>query len=200
MRFRIGPVPDDMSFSPAKGEWRKLAEPTFGVLMLLAIPVSLTVTAAVLSAWTALARIHGVEDAGQFVITPTTLLVGVLALAALATVHELAHAAALPGFGLSSATVVGFWPGKLTPYVSYEGELARNRYVLTGLTPFLLLSVLPLLIGLAFAWMPLWLVMLSSLNAFVSSGDLIGVGLLLWQAPREAVVRSKGLQTWWRIP
>lgn len=198
MRFRIGPVPDDMSFSPAEGEWRKLAEPTFGVLMLLAIPVSVSVTAAVLFAWTALARVHGVEDAGQFVITPTTLLVGVFALAALATVHELAHAAALPGFGLSSATVVGFWPQKLTPYVSYEGELARNRYAFAGLAPFLLLSGLPLLAGLMLGLMPPWLVMLSTLNAFVSSGDLIGVGLLLWQTPRDAVVRSKGLQTWWR--
>lgn len=198
MRFRIGPVPDDPGFDPAEGEWRKLTEPTFGVLMLRAISISVTVTAAVLSAWTALARVHGVEDAGQFVITPTTLLVGAFALAALAAVHELAHAAALPGLGLSSATVVGFWPGKLTPYVSYEGELPRNRYVSTGLTPFVLLSVLPLLIGLVFAWMPPWLVMLSTLNAFVSSGDLIGVGLLLWQTPREAVVRSKGLQTWWR--
>ena len=50
-------------------------------------------------------------------------------------------AAALPAAGLSAATTLGFWPKMLTPYVSYGGESPRNRHILVGVTPFLVLSI-----------------------------------------------------------
>ncbi len=198
MRFRVGPVPDNPGFQPDQHSWRKVKEPSFGVLMLLALPVAALMVAGMLAAWAAVARAAGTDEPVQFSITPATLLYSLAALAALVVVHELAHMLALPRFGSTSATVAGFWPSKLTPYVSYEGELARNRYIAAGLTPFVLLSLVPLLVGALFAWTPAWLVALSTVNAFASSGDLINAALLAFQVPRRAVVRSKGLETWWR--
>jgi hypothetical protein len=148
--------------------------------------------------WVLLARVHGLDDPVQITLTPRTMLRSVAAPAALVVAHELVHVAALPGCGLTSATTVGFWPRKLTPYVSYEGELSRNRAIVVGLMPLLWLSAVPMLVALLFAWMPLWLVVLSTLNAFFSSGDLIGAVLLVTQTTRSAVVRKKGLETWWR--
>jgi hypothetical protein len=109
-----------------------------------------------------------------------------VALIGLVVVHELLHPVSLPGCGLTSATIAGVWPQKLTPYVFYEGELSRNRHILVDLMPFLLLSVVPLFAGLLFAWMPPWLVLLSAINTFASSGDFIASALLVWQTPSSA--------------
>jgi hypothetical protein len=198
MKLRLGPLPDDPGFWPEQGDWHKLKEPEFGRLMLLSLPVSGLMGAGMLLAWSALARAHSIEGRGTVMVTPTAILVALAALAALAVAHELTHALALPGLGLTPATTIGLWLQKLTPYVSYAGELTRNRFAAVGSMPFLVLSVVPLLVGGLSGWMPAWVVALSSVNAFLSSGDLIGTALLLAQAPRAAIVRSKGLETWWR--
>ena len=200
MRFRIGPLPDDPGFRPEQGGWRKLKEPSFGLLLLLAFPTSALTAAGVLFVWVLLVRVRGLYGPVQVVIAPWTLLGAFAALVALVVAHELAHAVVLPRGGLTSATTLGFWPQTVTPYVSYQGELSRNRFLLVGLMPLLLWSAAPLVIGLLFAWIPLWMVLLSTVNALVSSADLIGAVLLLSQTPRSAVVRNKGLATWWRVP
>lgn len=196
MRFHVGPVPDDPDFRPDGPDWRKIREPSFGVLMLLALPTSVLLAAGMLAAWAAVAGVS--SESSQVVIGLGTMVFLVAAIVALVAVHELTHAFALPKCGLTSATVAGFWPQKLTPYVSHEGELSRGRYIAVGLSPFVLLSLVPLFVGALFAWAPTWLVALSTLNAFAASGDLIGGALLAYQTPRGAVVRSKGLETWWR--
>ena len=198
MRLLIGPIPEAEGFHPKRRGWTKLKEPSFNMLMLLSIPTALLIAVGILFAWVALARVHGIEELIQIVFTPGTLLSSIAAFVGLIVGHEMVHLVALPKCGLTSATVVGFWPQKVTPYVSHEGELSRNRYVLIGLMPLLLLSVVPLLIGLLFASMPLWLVVLSIINGFISAGDIINVILLVSQTPRSAIVRSKGLETWWR--
>jgi hypothetical protein len=197
--FRLGPVPDDVGFCPEeRGGWRRLREPSFGALLLLAVPVALLLASGLLAAWAGAARLHGADAGAQVTLSPGALLLSLVGLVALAAVHELAHAAALPLRRGESATIVGLWPEKLTPYVSYQGALPRNRYLLVGLTPFLLLTGAPLLVGLLLGYRPPWLVAASVVNAFISSGDLIGAALLAWQTPRSAQVRSKGLETWWR--
>jgi hypothetical protein len=158
MRLRIGPPPDSTDFSPQKGGWSKLKEPSFNVFMLFALPASVLLTGGVLALWAALARAHEIDAAGQVSITPRTLLVFMVALISLVVVHELLHAVSLPGCGLTSATIA----------------------------------------GLLFAWMPPWLVLLSAINTFASSGDLIAAALLVWQTPSSATVRNKGIETWWR--
>ena len=198
MRLRFGPVPDDPGFAPEDGDWARLKEPSFGKMMLMAIPLSFALAAGIAQAWGAVARVRGIEGEFSGVVTLSTALSYLLAFAALLLVHELAHAVTLPGGGLNAATTLGFWPKTLTPYVSYEGELPRNRHILAGLTPFLVLSVVPIIIGLRFSVAPPWAAALGVINAFGASGDLVGVGLLAFQVPSSALVRNKGLETWWR--
>ncbi len=200
MNLHIGPVPDDEQFRPEEATWHKLTTPSFRLLMLLSLPLSLITATGVLSVWAAIARAHGLEGNAQIVVTPSTLLTSLALVAALVLVHELLHVAALPQCGFTSGTVVGFWPEKLAPYVAYQGELPRWRFIVSGLMPLLALSGLPLLIGALSGWMPSWLVLLSAVNAFVSSGDLINTVLLVSQTPPSAVVRNKALETWWRLP
>ena len=60
--------------------------------------------------------------------------------------------------------------------------------------------MVPILIGLAFGWMPPGLVLLSMVNGFLSAADVIGAILLVLQTDRSAILRKKGLETWWRTP
>lgn len=200
MRFRLGPLPDDPTFRPEQGGWLKLGEPSFRLLMLLALPASVLIGGGVLLAWVPLVRVHGIDGPMRLVLTPWSLLGPLAALVALVVAHELAHAIVLPRGGFTPATILGFWPQTVTPYVFYQGELSRNRHLLVTLMPLLLLSAVPLLVGLLFGWIPLWGVLLSVVNAGVSAGDVIGAVLLLAQTPRSAVVRNQGLATWWRGP
>lgn len=200
MRLRIGPVPDDPAFHPEEGGWRKLKTPSFRVLMLLSLPLSLLAAIGVLFLWAVVAAAHGIDADVQVEFSPGTLLVSLAAATALVVVHELLHAAALPRCGLTSGTLVGFWPKKLAPYVAYQGALPHYRFILLGLMPLLLLSGLPVLVGMLLGWMPWWVVLLSTVNAFISSGDVINTVVLVWQTPPSAIVRNKGLETWWRLP
>jgi hypothetical protein len=200
MRLLVGPVPDDPEFHPQQGGWRKLKTPSFRLLMLISLPLSVLTATGVLFVWAAVAGAHGIDTDVPVVVTPRTLLVSVAALAALVLVHELLHAAVLPRCGFTSGTIVGFWPAKFAPYVAYQGELARYRFVVSGLMPLLILSGLPILVGVLFGWMPWWVVLLSAVNAFMSSGDLINTVVLLSQTPASAIVRNKCLETWWRLP
>jgi hypothetical protein len=200
MRLRVGPVPDDPEFHPEEGGWRRLKTPSFRLLMLLSLPLSVLAASGVLFVWAAVAAAHGIDANVPVAVTPSSLLVSVAAAMALAVVHELLHAAVLPRCGLTSGTIVGFWPRKLAPYVAYQGELPRYRFILLGLMPLLLLSGLPVVVGMLCAWMPWRVALLGAVNAFISSGDLINTVLLVWQTPPSAIVRNKRLETWWRLP
>jgi hypothetical protein len=200
LRLRWGPVPDDTDFTPEHGGWTKLKEPTFGWMLVVALPVSIVLVAGMSLAWGMVARVRGIAGGSTVVVTPVTALLSLLAVGALILTHELAHAAALPSGGLTAATTFGFWPKAATPYVCYAGELSRNRQIVVGMTPFLVLSVVPIMVGLCFSIAPFWLVVLSAVNAFGASGDLIGAGLIALQVPASGVVRNRGLDTWWRRP
>jgi hypothetical protein len=198
MKLRFGPVPDDPDFTPGHDGWVRLKEPTFGWMLVMALPVSIVLVAGISQAWSAVARARGIGGASTVVVTPVTALLSLLAVAGLILAHELLHATALPAGGLTPSTTLGFWPTAATPYVCYEGELSRNRQIAVGIAPFLVLSVVPILVGLCFSVAPFWLVALSAVNAFGASGDLIGTVLIALQVPASGRVRNKGLETWWR--
>ena len=198
MNVRLGPVPSDPTFQPEHGPWRRLKEPSFGRMLLLSVPLAALMTAGMLLAWGAVARAHGVVAGGDIVLGPAQLIASLASVATLIVAHELAHAASLPGLGLTPATTLGFWPKAVTPYVTYHGELPRNRHVAVGVMPFLVLSAAPLLIAALTGWMPGWFVALSTLNALFSSGDLIGAAHLIAHTPPSSIVRSQGLETWWQ--
>lgn len=200
MRFRIGSVPDDVEFNPEVGAWTRLKEPGFGWMMLMVLPVSALLVAALSFAWTAVLRIHGGPAVMEGVVTPAVAGLLVLGCVAIILVHEAIHVLSLPHFGLTRATTLGLWLKTLTPYVSYEGETSRSRQIAVGLAPFVALSVAPLVIGAVLGWAPLWVVAVGVLNGLGASADLVGVALVLWQIPRRGRVRSKGLATWWRAP
>jgi hypothetical protein len=200
VRFRLGSVPDDAKFDPAGAGWVRLNEPRFGWMMLMVLPVSVLLVCALSALWALVLRMHGAPSALEGVVTPAVAGLFLLGCAAIIVGHEVIHVLALPGLGLTAEAVLGFWPQTLTPYVAYEGETSWARQIVVGLAPLLALSIAPLLVGVMFGWAPLWVVATSLLNGLGASADVVGVALVIWQVPRSARVRSKGLATWWRLP
>ena len=119
------------------------------------------------------------------------------ALFSLLPLHELLHALAHPDFGMSRKTLLAVWPSRLVCYAHYDGPRSRER-LLTGLAlPFLVITVIPLVISILSGHASLFIAFLSCLNAFGAGGDLFGILLLLWQVPRHARVFNQGWRTYW---
>ena len=113
-------------------------------------------------------------------------------------VHELVHAIAHPGNGRSEKSLVGFWPSHLLFYAHYEGEMSRNRFLTILLMPTIVLTIIPLLFLIALRLDSKWLAALALANGVGACGDLLGVLLLVFQIPSNAIVRNKGWRTFWK--
>jgi len=197
MRFHFGSVPDD--FTPDES-WRPLREPRPFMMQLMAVPMGLLLGAMV---W------QGREHLGLPVLAfmeadPGVRTSGLLALTLppLIAVHELIHVAVHPGFGLTPASVIGGWPKKLVFYAHYAGPRSRNRFLLGVAMPFLVISVLPMVLA-AFGLMPKALSelapWLSACKALFSCGDAFGFAMILWQVPGKGWVQNKSWRTYWRV-
>lgn len=99
----------------------------------------------------------------------TVLIVSVVA-------HELIHGLAWQVFGGASDASVsyGFQWRTLTPYAHLKGPVEVNTYRIVGLMPGLVLGILPYLLSLVLANVPL--LMFSVIHTFAAGGDW----LILW--------------------
>ena len=194
MHFHYGAVPEDKDFIPtAEAGWHDIQHDLGPLaLQLIAFPVTLILIA--LWAVCVLPRLQG-----TFSSMLVKIDLGALALLLLMIpVHELLHALVHPGWGLSSGTTLGVWLSRGLLYAYYEGELSRDRFLLCLAMPFLALGVLPTVLIMMFPWLAPNLLGLSLFGCVLGCGDVVGVGLVLFQIPRAAIVRNKGWKTYWR--
>jgi hypothetical protein len=63
--------------------------------------------------------------------------------------------------------------------------------------PFLLLTVVPLLAASLFGFDASIIGLIAIANALASSMDLLAIGMILWQVPPKALIRSKNWRTYW---
>lgn len=218
MRFHLGPVPDD--FTP-DSSWRPLREPGPVMLQVFALPVALGNLVLFAWGWQRVGGVTSLRIGGHQAALEQTMATSagetslridgdqaglffaalVLSIPALVVVHELLHAVVHPGAGRSAATVLGAWPRRLLFYAHYAGSLSRDRYLAVFAMPFLLISVLPLIIaatGLLPPAAAFWAAWFSIWNAMFACGDCIGFALLLFQVPRAAMVQNQSWSTYWR--
>jgi hypothetical protein len=96
--------------------------------------------------------------------------------------------------------MIGLWLVKGLFYAHYDGPLSRNRFVLTLLTPLLVLTLgvwlAELVLHTGWGLLPAW----SVLNAMFAGGDILATGMVVWQIPARAETRNQGWNTWWRLP
>jgi len=113
--------------------------------------------------------------------------------------HELAHVVAMPGGLTSRKTLIGLW-SPWAFYAHHAGEMTRRRYILVLLLPFLVMTVLPLLVMYVALPRGNWdLLVLPA--AFHGAGCMADVLNTIWvhrRVPAGAVVRGQGHRLYWR--
>ncbi|WP_338323605.1 DUF3267 domain-containing protein [Halobacillus salinus] len=115
----------------------------------------------------------------------------------LIVIHELLHLVFVPNFIKSDKTYIGltYFGG----YVLTEESIAKSRYLLVTVAPFVILSILlPITLGLLGILTPL-LKVLILINAMASSVDILNLILLLTQVPKAAVLKNNGTKTYWKL-
>ncbi len=111
--------------------------------------------------------------------------------------HELLHAIIFPDFGFSSKTTIVFLPLKLALFAYYSGEVSKNRYLLSGFTPFGVLTLIPLFICMfKFNYFLFWVAII---NLSISSVDLIGLIVIYKNMPAGSILKNSGHDSYYRL-
>lgn len=205
MRFHYGEIPKVESFDPEVDGWASIREPSPLLMNGLAIPAAFLMCGLTIGLLSLageggpppILRPSEVESASlSFLLILAIILISI-------PLHELVHALAHPHFGLSSNSILGLWLSRGLFYAHYEGEMSRNRFLAILALPFLILSMLPVII-VGFAGPSTstrilgYLVIVALVNSLLASGDAVGFGLILSQIPSSAVVRNKGWKSFWK--
>ncbi|MEX1307969.1 MAG: DUF3267 domain-containing protein [Eubacteriales bacterium] len=202
MRFLINEFPN-MDFEPEKEGYTRMKEPSMEKLLLIAFPVGLFVCCvlfflAQVFTQTQL-KIFYFLDIGLPEIAEIILfIVGFVVFNVLITVlHEGVHALFFPE-GIRSERV-GFGFHKTGAFFAFYTEaLSKNRMIITMLMPFVLFTLLPwLLVIILDCNIPL-LMMALLYHAFLASGDLVGLYLVIKNTPRNSVLKNKGYYTYYK--
>lgn len=195
MRFRIGEMPTDSNFNPEDTKWNKVKLASSFPSFFLYSSICAFIIFSLFSFFWLLADMDPMSPSWF-----TLLLIPLLIL-----VHEIIHAVSYPDFGLSEKTIIGFWPNKMLAYAYYTAPLSRNRLIWVGIAPFLFLSLFPLLLFIALGGASFWgktistfLFQLSMLNAIFSSGDILGIVIVLLEIPPSGIIRFNGWDTFWK--
>ncbi len=137
----------------------------------------------------------------EFGFTPDSFTItinfGVIILIILIIViHELLHLLFIPNFIRSDKTYVGLiWLGG---FVVTEEVIAKSRYILITIAPFVIISIIaPLILGaLGLLTTPVKLFVL--LNALASSVDMLNLLIIIKQVPGNSVLKQNGSKTYWK--
>lgn len=188
MRFMVGAIPENPDFHPEEEGWRGLREPDPMRMQFLALGPMIVAAALVLL------TLHFATG----VSLKTALKWFLPAFLLMIPIHELMHAFASPAFGTTDKTLVGVWPSHALFYAHYEGELSRERFLAILAAPTFVLTILPLVLLTLSPLDSAFLAAIAFANAVGAAGDMLGMGIVLRQIPRGAIVRNNGWKTYWR--
>lgn len=119
----------------------------------------------------------------------------IFGIAILLITHELMHAISLPK---SKGKIVIAYSLKLGMLqVGFTGKVRKHEYVIYLLAPFVLLTLLPIVVTLA-GWPQAWFVFPIVFNSMVSGIDITLVYFALKQIPPHATVASFNEGLFWR--
>lgn len=191
MKFRIGSLPVNQDFDPHAGNWIPCKEPKPWVsTWLISIPLSLLLA---IIFTVMLFKLTPFDLQGLTPYKLVLLYIGVI------VAHEAIHAVMQPDRGTSARTTLGFWPSHLVFYAHYDGERSRANFLFGLVSPFLLLSVVPMLLAIAFQTSAWWVGALILGNAVASSVDLFGFFAVLLGTPKNSQLINNGWYTYWGV-
>ena len=161
---------------------------------LRALPIAIINMVVIMLIWIILTP---VEELLSSITFPLPFIGFLICLAGVLVIHELIHAVVHPLAGYSTHSIIGFWPARMLLYATYDGEISRNRFVAILLMPSIVISIIPILIAAVTQILNVWVVYITILNAFLASGDVWAVSVIL-RLPTDAIIRTHGHDAYWR--
>jgi hypothetical protein len=200
MRFHNGPVPENPDFHPETEGWQDIHEPSSIALQLIGIPVvfSLLVLWAVFILLLVLPHPLSIKLPKDAEFIKLCLWLAILVIPMI-PLHLFLQTLAHPKWGLSSNSIIGYWPARGWFYSHYDGALSRNRFITVFLTPVVATCVIPMLLIFIF---PTWLnalLLFSFWGVVMSTTNIVITCLIVYQIPPFTIVRNKGLKTYWKF-
>lgn len=112
--------------------------------------------------------------------------------------HELLHMLGFPSLGLSSNTVIGFWPQAASPYVQYLCTMSRDRFLIVVLLPFFVLSILPFVFAAHGIGSLKHLSWISVINCIGAGSDILIAIQVVRSIPQTTKVVESGDSLCWK--
>ena len=190
MQFIFGGIPDNTDFNPELENWKAIKEPSPLVAQLIGIPVALIAIILLIFAWYFFASVRNFKIDINYGL--------VLWIIVITFIHEIIHAAFHPGYGISSNTILGFWPAKMVFYAHYHSIMNKCRFMAILISPFIFLSIVPLIYCSIFQFSSTEICMISLLNALLACVDILGFFLIWFSVPPGALVQNKGWKTYYK--
>lgn len=191
-RFHLGKVPSDPRFDPDAQGWTPLKEPNPWLAQLLAMPFIGVMIVLLALLWFTLTPVRFYDFDVRFL--------DILYVLVIVAPHELIHLVCHPYHGASSNSILGFWPATQLFYAHYDGVMSKQRFIGILAAPLIVLSFLPLVFCAAFQFKSIVLLKFSLFNCLCGAVDFLGIIMIWWQVPSQAVTRNKGWKTYYRIP
>ena len=190
MRFLFEKFPENNDFDPENEGYHAINEPSFLKLCLMTIPVifiSMFIIGLMLKirlgADYHLSMIDSFQD---FVI-----------LLALVPIHEMLHVIVFPDKISSTDIFIGTYRGAI--YVEYLQDIKKERFLLGLILPFIVLTVIPvLLLMISTINYPL-LSKIAMMNMVLSSMDVLSFYGILIKIPAHAKIQNKDFRSYWKF-
>ena len=122
---------------------------------------------------------------------PISIIEFIICLIGVNFVHELLRVVFHPKVGLSSRTIIGFWPSRLLLYSSYNGDLNRNRYIAGLIIPNIILFFSPLVIAIITKTLHPWMVYVPIVSGLLSGNDIQTL-ITIIELPPYISIRNQG--------
>ncbi|WP_186843885.1 metalloprotease family protein [Acetobacterium tundrae] len=189
MKWFFNKLPKNEDFDPVEEGYKGINEPSNVKIFIMKILVA---TLVVIVVGFIIKLIIGVNY--KFAIWDNYMWFVILIV--IIPIHELLHVILLPERITSTNIYFGYYRGSF--YVDYANDIKKNRYLLVGLFPLLLLTLFPIICISIFKSNIEILSKIALINGMLSCGDIISFFVILRQIPKGAYVRNKGDVTYWK--
>ena len=189
MRFILGPPPKDDTILEEESNWHPLNEPSHMKFQITGLLTALLILALII-----LVLLTRGSKYIANVSWPTLMLL----IIPLIPVHELLHAVCFKGGLTSQRVLFGLYPKLFACYAAYNGRITWHRYIIIAVFPFLILTVIPLVVVAVFQVECKYLVEIILVNGMAPAVDMLTIITILKQVPRQSIVFSSGMTTYWK--
>lgn len=196
MKFIFNKFPDNQSFSPEKEEWTSFKEPSnIHTTILLSAPVSFLNLLIVIY----LFKIFNLNSNILNTLFPDDFLfIFLIFTIVVAPIHEILHAIFFPCKLTSNNIYFGFIPKGLIFFAFYTEMISKKRYCIVLIMPFLIITIIGTTLLKLFGDISI-LKTIILYNAAGSCMDIFSIFIILFQAPKNAVIKNKGMKSYWKI-